>query len=110
MKSDNARRLVFSLWCSGNGVYIFFRNANIQLYMLCCTSPPRVKTGIAFFPYRYSLNQEFERQRAAVDRFIEAYLFRPQIKTVLHATELKTHCRHSVQRAAVVTVAFLLAK
>ena len=77
MKSDNARRLVFSLWCSGNEVYIYPRHTDMQLYMLCCISPLRVKTGIAFFPYRYRLNQEFERQRAAVNRFIEAYPFCP---------------------------------
>ena len=29
MKSDNARRLVFSLWCSGNEVYIYSRHTDI---------------------------------------------------------------------------------
>ena len=87
---------MFFLWRSGNGVYIYSQNMDIQLYMLCCISPPRVKTGIAFFPYRYSKYKGIERQRAAVNRFIEATLFRPQIKTVLHAARLKTHCRRRV--------------
>lgn len=51
MKSDNARRLVFSLWHSGNEVYIYSRHTDMRLYMLCCSSPPRIKTGIAFFRF-----------------------------------------------------------
>ena len=74
MKSDNARRLVFSLWCSGNGIYIYPRHTDMQLYMLCCFSPPRVKTGIAFFSISLDTTLDRKRQRAAVNRFIEAYL------------------------------------
>ena len=89
VKPINVRRLEFSLQRSGNEVYIHSRNADIQLYMLCCTSPPRVKTGIAFFPISLDTALDRKRQRAAVDRFIEAYPFRPQIRTELLATEKK---------------------
>lgn len=93
MKSDNARRLVFSLLRSGNRVYIYSRNIDIQLYMLCCTSPPRVKTGIAFFPISLDTTLDRKRQRAAVDRFIEAYPFCPSDRHATGRKNLKTHCR-----------------